>query len=164
MPRIDKDPSEETCPDYRGKVYEDERLLLIGDAEIPAMTEDEAAEKLEKMWQIKHQRQVTACRQCHGEDEWDNEPGMQPEQWQDRQLTSEDCQEEPQGYVNARRQSKNTYPETNRKKSFTYNLNQGISTIPVNRPAQYAIDKLNAQIYVELDYFTLWGCTMVKNC
>ncbi|KAF8995508.1 hypothetical protein BDQ17DRAFT_1250670, partial [Cyathus striatus] len=31
------------------------------------------------------------------------------------------------------------------------------------RPAQYAIDKLNTQIYVELDYFTLQGCTMAKN-
>ncbi|KAF8976697.1 hypothetical protein BDQ17DRAFT_1267133 [Cyathus striatus] len=150
MPRIDKDLSEETCPDYRGEVYEDERLLLIGDAERPAMTEDEAVEKLEKMWQIKHQRRVTAWNaQVAAEEEVKRQDMQQTphphsdEERKDEQLTSENRQEEPQGYANAGRQR--------------------ISTIPVNRPAQYAIDKLNAQIYIELDYFTLQGCTMAKN-
>ncbi|KAF8996943.1 hypothetical protein BDQ17DRAFT_1249141, partial [Cyathus striatus] len=32
----------------------------------------------------------------------------------------------------------------------------------VNRPAQYAINKINAQGYVEMDYFTLQGCSLAK--
>ncbi|KAF9012342.1 hypothetical protein BDQ17DRAFT_1321388 [Cyathus striatus] len=129
MPRIDKDLSEETCPDYRGEVYEDERLLLIGDTESPAMTEDEAVEKLEKMWQIKHQRWVNA---------WNAQVAAEEE------VRRQDVQQTPHPHSDEEREN-----EQDNK--------------PVNRPAQYAIDKLNTQIYVELDYFTLRGCTMAKN-
>ncbi|KAF9010745.1 hypothetical protein BDQ17DRAFT_1234330, partial [Cyathus striatus] len=48
-------------------------------------------------------------------------------------------------------------------KPFIFDANIGIETMPLNRPAQYAITKLKDRVYVEMDYFTPRGCSLAKN-
>ncbi|KAF8999604.1 hypothetical protein BDQ17DRAFT_1427629 [Cyathus striatus] len=165
MQRILEDPSGEVCPNYRNEEYEEERTLLIGDEGAPAMMEDQAVEKLEKIWQIKHQKKVTAWNAQVNEV---NE-GRRQEEWQRHQSPSGNETESQSGCQHGQRQASvgqyrteeedtnvvgrqghNTEPKTRKRDPCPFDAEWGIATIPFIRPAQYAIDKINARGYVEM--------------
>ncbi|KAF8986949.1 hypothetical protein BDQ17DRAFT_1259043 [Cyathus striatus] len=156
MQRILEDPSGEVCPNYRSKEYEEERTLLIGDKGAPAMMEDQAVEKLEKIWQIKHQKVTAWNAQVNEVNE-----GRRQEEWQRHQSPSQYRTEEEDTNVVGRR-GHNMEPKTRKRDPCPFDAEWGIATVPVNRPAQYAIDKINAWGYVEMDYFMLRGCSLAK--
>ncbi|KAF9004285.1 hypothetical protein BDQ17DRAFT_1424725 [Cyathus striatus] len=135
MVRIDKDPSDDTCPDYRDEDREEERLLLMGDTERPVMTEDEAVEKLEKIWQIKHQKRVVAwsTSQPRSNDERGDEHGDEQEdipenegeerREQQRDGPDKNHQVEVRRNIDTRGQSEVTHVKAKKGKSFVFNPN-----------------------------------------
>jgi hypothetical protein len=59
MPRVEKDPTEDVCPDYRRDEYQPLRDIIIGNVQDGREeAEEQAVRRLEEAWQAAHQQQV----------------------------------------------------------------------------------------------------------
>ncbi|KAF8986562.1 hypothetical protein BDQ17DRAFT_1259521 [Cyathus striatus] len=158
MPRIKTDPSGETCPDFSGEIFEDMCNMAKGGNE--QMTDEEAINKLVTTWHATQQKKVAAWEaQVQAENEerqrQQQEPNP-PEQNDGKQRRDNRRQQE----AAENQEEEETRPI--KAKPFIFNPNVGIDTMPLNRPAQYAINKLKDKEYVEIDYFTPHGCSLAQ--
>ncbi|KAF9005010.1 hypothetical protein BDQ17DRAFT_1240476 [Cyathus striatus] len=155
MQRIETNPAGETCPDFSGDIFEDMCNMARGGNE--QMTDEEAIEKLVTTWHATHWKKMAAWEaqvQAENEERWHQQPEEEPQAQQPDNNTDEqqENRDDEEGEVRPKK-----------VKPFIFDANTGIETMPLNRPAQYAITKLKDRAYVEMDYFTPRGCSLAKN-
>jgi hypothetical protein len=147
MPRIERDPTQDTCPDYQLEEYEEMRNLWTagveeGDREA---AEERAVRRLEEIWQTAHRRQVEAW-----EAQQEEEERRRNEEEEERRRREEEREGEER--ERRRREEEERRKQGSTKKVLAWDNDNGIASSLVNRPAQYALNKLAAVAYVEVDY------------
>ena len=150
MPRITNDPALEICPDFEGQGWGYLRQMMIDMHQGPQpLTVEEAAQHLKDTWAQEHDQRVA---QWQAQREQDNaeleEQARQAHEEEEGQRAQRDREAEEQ-----RREVEKRKPKLN-----DFDDNRAVDSWIAPRPAEYALNKINALEYVELDYFTMRGC------
>ena len=116
---------------------------------VPALTMDEASQRMKEAWAHAHQRKLDAWNAQVQQDQVEQE-------WIDGE--TRDAQEAQ--HVQQEREAKEMRKEVDKKKPKLNLIDQNlyVGKFIVARPATYALNKLSNLEYVELDYFTPKGC------
>ena len=138
MPRIERDPGLDICPDFASLHYGPLRNSLT-DA---GATEEEALTRLTESWNQENQARREA---------WEHQVE------EDQQVADKaDClarELEQDELDTARREREKKRPKIN-----DFDANSSVGSYITPRPSTYAINKLENFDYVELFYFTREGC------
>lgn len=114
--------------------------------------EEQAVRRLEEIWQTAHRRQVEAWEAQREEEE-----ARRREEEEEEERRRQEEEERERG-----RQEEERRKQGGTKKVFAWDNDRGVASNLVNRPAQYALNKLAAVAYVEVDYFTARGCRLAQ--
>lgn len=138
MPRIERDPGLEICPNFASPHYDPLRTLITN----TGATEEEAITQLTEAWNQENQARKEAWEQLDEEDQ-------QAADEADR-LARELEQNE---LDTARRECEKKKPKIN-----DFDVNSSVGSYITPCPSTYAINKLENFDYIELFYFTREGC------
>ncbi|EFI28266.1 hypothetical protein CC1G_14290 [Coprinopsis cinerea okayama7 len=163
MARIERDPTNDVCPDFEQEEFEEirEALKRVGGEGGGELTEEQVIEKLRQAWQSRHDRAVQQWQEQVQADE-EEERRREAEEEEERRLEEERRRREEEEEEEERRNVEAGGRKTT-KKPIIFDANRGIGDTITNRPASYALNKLKNRAYVQLDYFTKRGCTLVKD-
>ena len=151
MPRIANDPALEICPSFEGQGWGYLRQMMIDMHQGPQpLTVEEATQRLKDTWAQEHDQRVA---QWQAQREQDNEEveeqARQAHEEEEARRAQRDRELEEQ-----RREAEKRKPKLN-----DFDDNRAVDSWIAPRPAEYALNKINALEYVELDYFTMRGCS-----
>ena len=151
MPRIANDPALEICPSFEGQGWGYLRQMMIDMHQGPQpLTVEEATQRLKDTWAQEHDQRVA---QWQAQREQDNEEveeqARQAHEEEEARRAQRDRELEEQ-----RREAEKRKPKLN-----DFDDNRAVDSWIAPRPAEYALNKINALEYVELDYFTMCGCS-----
>ena len=151
MPRITNDPTKETCPSFEGEGWDFLRQAVVAthQGDVP-LTNEQVLQRIKDAWQLEHETRVAAWNRQLEQDQADLE-----------ELERQTREEEEAQRARLEREAEEQRREAERKKPKLnpFDPNRRVSSWIEPRPAAYAINKINSLEYVELDYFTVRGCT-----
>ena len=151
MPRITNYPTKETCPSFEGQGWDFLRQAVVAthQGDIP-LTDEQVLQRIKDAWQLDHEARVDAWNRQLEQDQADLE-----------ELERQTREEEEAQRARLEREAEEQRREAERKKPKLnpFDPNRRVSSWIEPRPAAYAINKINSLEYVELDYFTVRGCT-----
>ncbi|KAF8987774.1 hypothetical protein BDQ17DRAFT_1258216, partial [Cyathus striatus] len=142
------------CPDFSTEIFENMCNMAKGGNE--HMTDEEAIDKLVTIWHATQQKKVVAWE---AQVQTENEERQHQQQEEELNPPEQDDEPSPQ-HRQQHKEGEETRPT--KVKPFIFDPNVGIDTMPLNRPAQYAINKLKDKEYVEIDYFTPCRCSLAQ--
>ena len=150
MPLLTVDPTKNVCPSYDDEDYELVRVAIIaGHVGPPPLTVEEAIAKLQDAWKKANDRKVTQWYVQMADEQLrlDAEAQQLEEEAEQRHLQRERDEEERMKEI-----------EKKKPKINGFNPQQAVGGFIIPRPSAFALNKLDALDYVELDYFTTRGC------
>ena len=151
MPRITNDPTKETCPSFEGEGWDFLRQAVVAthQGDVP-LTDEQVLQRIKDAWRLDHETRVAAWNTQLEQDQADLE-----------ELERQAHEEEEAQRARLEREAEEQRREAERKKPKLnpFDPNRRVSSWIEPRPAAYAINKINSLEYVELDYFTVRGCT-----
>ena len=150
MPRIEVDPTQETCPSFEDPEWEFLRQNMVDAHQgVPALTMDEASQRMKEAWARAHQRKLDA---------WNAQ--VQQDQVEQERIDGETRDAQEAQRVQQEKEAEEMRKEVDKKKPKLNSIDQNlyVGKFIAARPATYALNKLSNLEYVELDYFTPKGC------
>jgi hypothetical protein len=151
MPRIIHDPNEAECPTFDDEAYANFRDMLIAGHQGPGVfTHEEAAGMLRTSWQKTQDKKVALWNEQLQQDQVAREEEERVEKEQERLKHQEQEKEEGR----AKREAERKKPKIN-----AFDPDAIVPGYIPPRPSNYALNKIKNLKYVELDYFTIKGCT-----
>ena len=150
MPHIEVNPTQATCPSFEDPKWEFLRQNMVDAHQgVPALTMDEASQRMKEAWARTHQRKL---------DTWNAQ--VQQDQVEQERIDGEMRDTQEAQRVQQEREAKETRKEVDKKKPKLNSIDQNlyVGKFIAVRPATYALNKLSNLEYVKLDYFTPKGC------
>ena len=145
MPRIEVDPTQATCPSFEDPEWEFLRQNMVDAHQgVPALTMDEASQRMKEAWACAHQRKLDA---------WNAQ--VQQDQVEQEQIDSETRDAQEAQRVQQEREAEEMRKEVDKKKPKLNSIDQNlyVRKFITARLATYALNKLS-----NLEYFTPKGC------
>ncbi|KAF8465632.1 hypothetical protein DFH94DRAFT_639696 [Russula ochroleuca] len=150
MPRIANDPSLEECPPYEAQQWDFVRQAIIAAHQGPQpLTPEEAVQQLKEVWARDHDIRMAA---------WNAQQEQERAEIEEQERLTQEEQEARRAQREREVEEQRREAEKKRPKLNTFDPNRSVGRSIKPRPAQYALNKINALEYVELDYFTARGC------
>ena len=150
MPRIAIDPAKEICPAYEDQQWNFVRQSIIGahQGEQP-MTPEEALQRLKDVWARDRDIRLDA---------WNAQLEQDRAELEEHDRLAREEQEAQRALLEREAEEQRKETEKKKPKFNDFDPNSQIPNFIKPRPAQYALNKISALEYVELDYFSLRGC------
>ncbi|PPQ87162.1 hypothetical protein CVT24_007288 [Panaeolus cyanescens] len=161
-PRIEQDPTNDTCPNYREDEYEPMRVVFMraGGQDGQELTEDAAVERLGQIWQESHQRKLEAWRVQVEAEEQERRQQEEVERQREEEERQRQEEERRRQEEEAEREEERIGGRSRKLKPIKFAQDRLVSTHIINRPSPYAVNKLKTRAYVEIDYFSKRGCAL----
>ena len=150
MPLLTVDPTKNVCPSYDDENHEFVRVAIIASHIGPLpLTVEEAIAKLQDAWKKTNDVKVTEWYVQMADEQLrlDEEAHQLEEEAERKRLQLEKEEEERMREI-----------EKKRPKINGFDSQQAVGGFIIPRPSAFALNKLEALDYVELDYFTTRGC------
>jgi hypothetical protein len=149
MPILTVDPTSNVCPSYDDEDHEFVRVAIIASHEGDPLTVEEAIAKLQNAWKKANDKKVT---------QWNEQMAEEQQRQEDeaRQLEAERDKREIQ--LEKEEEEKRKEIEKKKPKINSFDPQRAVGGFIIPRPSAFALNKLDALDYVELDYFTTRGC------
>lgn len=151
MPRINRDPTDITCPDFAGAAYAAVRQIMTDNGQV---NNEQAVQQLTAAWNITHEQELEAWRQRVQVDAAEQEEVARLAREEEDRLQAE----EERLKEEERREQEKKRPKMN-----DFDEGRIISDHVLPRPSQFAIGKLKSFNFVELWYFTDEGCSEAQD-
>ena len=150
MPLLTVDPTKNVCPSYDDEDHEFVRVAIIASHVGDPLSVEEAIAKLQDAWKKANENKVT---------QWNEQLAEKLQRQEDEARQTEEEIEQRQALLEKEEEEKRK--EIEKKKINSFNLQRTMGSFIIPRPSAFALNKLDALDYVELDYFTTWGCKNV---
>ena len=150
MPRLVTDPAQEICPPYGDQQWEIVRQMIInGHQGALPLTPEEAAQHLKDAWT--RDRDIRAIA-------WNAQVEQDQAEQEEQGRIAREEQDARRAQLEREAEEQRRETEKKKPKFSDFDQNRHIPSFIKPRPAQYALNKISALEYVELDYFSLQGC------
>lgn len=150
MPCIAIDPSQEECPPYETQQWDYLRQVIIDAHQGPQpLTPEEAIQRLKDAWTWDHDTRMAA---------WNAQREQERAEMEEQEQLAQEEQEARRAQHEREVEEQRKEAEKKKPKLNSFDPNRSVGRWIKPRPAQYALNKINALDYVELDYFTTRGC------
>ena len=145
-----EDPTLAVCPSFEDREWDFLRQSVIDShRDVQPLTAEEATQRMKDAWSQENGRKIIAWNVQVEEDRAEREQ-------QERTAQEEEHARQVQREKEAEEQRKEA--DKKKPKLHSYDPDRLVDSWIGSRPAPYAINKINALEYVELDYFTARGC------
>ena len=150
MPPLTVDPTNNVCPCYDDKDHQFVRVAIIAShAGEPPLTAEGAIAKLRDAWKKANDKKVV---------QWNGQVAEEQQRQEDEMRHLEEEVAQRQVQLEKEEDEKRKELEKKKPKINGFDVQRAVGGFIVPRPSAFALNKLDALDYVELDYFTTRGC------
>jgi hypothetical protein len=149
MPLLTVDPTKNVCPSYDDEDHEFVRAAIIASHVGDPLTVQQAIVKLQDAWKKVNDRKIT---------QWNEQVAADLQRQEDEARQLEDEAEQRQTQLEKEEDERRKETEKKKPKINSFDPQRAVGGFIIPRPSAFALNKLDALEYVELDYFTTRGC------
>ena len=149
MPLLTTDPTKNVCPSYDDEDHEFVRAAIIASHVGEPLTVEQAIAKLQDAWKKANDRKVTL---------WNEQLAVELQRQEDEARLLEEEAAQRRLQLEQEEEEKRKEIEKKKPKINGFDPHRAVGGFIIPWPSAFALNKLDALEYVELDYFTTRGC------
>jgi hypothetical protein len=149
MQRIVTDPTQVICPNFGNPEWEFMRTSIIATHLGDPLTAEEAIQQITDAWTLENNNRIEA---------WNQQLEADRVQLAEEEQRAQDQENIQRAQLEKEANDQRKEIEKKKPKLNSFDPNRQVESWIAPRPSPFALNKINALEYIELDYFTVRGC------